>query len=151
MKITLYAIGAAALLITTAVQAADSVPGSVGTAPAAPIQSFGASPGMPGAGTSQQGFGAQPGAPGSPSYQPNARFAFARQSRLGGCARTRDLGFRLQHAEFEQRTRYGQRVARIHRHVRHGQRKLIVIRCIMVCKGPGLPPGPLLHRASIAT
>lgn len=71
MKTTLYAIGATALLMATAVQAADSVPGSVGTAPATANQSFGASPGMPGAGSAQPSFGAQPGAPGSPSYQPN--------------------------------------------------------------------------------
>jgi hypothetical protein len=72
MKVTLYAIGAVAVLAATAVQAAESVPGGVGTPPAAPIQSFGASPGMPGAGASQPGYGAQPGAPGSPSYEPNA-------------------------------------------------------------------------------
>lgn len=72
MKVILYAISTAAVLAATAVQAAESVPGSIGTPPAAPIQSFGASPGMPGAGASQQGYGAQPGAPGSPSYEPNA-------------------------------------------------------------------------------
>jgi hypothetical protein len=72
MRTTLYAIGAAALLAATAVQAADAVPGSVGSQPGAPIQSFGASPGMPGAGGAKPSFGAQPGAPGSPSYQPNS-------------------------------------------------------------------------------
>jgi hypothetical protein len=72
MKTTLYAIGAAALFAATMAQAADAVPGSVGAQPGAPIQSFGASPGMPGAGAAKPSFGAQPGSPGSPSYQPNS-------------------------------------------------------------------------------
>jgi len=53
----------------TAVQAAQSVPGSVGTQPAAPIQQYGASPGMPGSSVSpnQPSYGALPGQPGSPT------------------------------------------------------------------------------------
>ena len=72
MKVILCAVGTAAVLAATAVQAAESVPGGIGTPPAAPIQSFGASPGIPGAGASQPAYGAQPGAPGSPTYEPNA-------------------------------------------------------------------------------
>src|SRR5581483_10768262 len=55
MRTTFLAFGVA-LSFMTAAQAADSVPGSIGTPPGAPIQSF----------------GAIPGAPGSPSYQPNS-------------------------------------------------------------------------------
>ena len=72
MRTTLYAMtAAAALFAASAVQAAEPV-GGAGAAPPAPVQSFGASPGSPGAGAATQGFGAQPGAPGSPSYNPNA-------------------------------------------------------------------------------
>jgi len=71
MRTTFLTFGVA-LSFMTAAQAADSVPGSIGTPPGAPIQSFGASPGMPGSRGPEPSFGALPGAPGSPSYQPNS-------------------------------------------------------------------------------
>jgi hypothetical protein len=71
MRTTLYAMTvAAAIFAASGVQAAE--PGGGTAAPGAPIQSFGANPVSPGAGSATQSFGAQPGAPGSPSYDPNA-------------------------------------------------------------------------------
>ncbi len=78
MKYTLL-VAATALFGATAVQAAEPMsPGATGAAPGAPggapMQNFGASPGLPGSSVSpgQPSYGAQPGAPGSPTYDPNA-------------------------------------------------------------------------------
>src|SRR5437870_4577827 len=78
MKYTLL-VAAAALLGATTVQAAEPMsPSASGAAPGAPggapMQNFGASPGLPGSSVSpsQPSYGAQPGAPGSPTYDPNA-------------------------------------------------------------------------------
>ena len=77
MKSALPILAATAVLFgASVVQAAQPLGagGATTTAPAAPVQSFGASPGTPGASNvpSQPSFDAKPGAPGSSTYDLNA-------------------------------------------------------------------------------
>ena len=92
MKVTLYAISAAAVLAATAVQAAESVPGGVGTPPAAPIQCVPA------------GLWSTARRSGLAELRTECGVAFAWQPRLGRCARAGDVGLRNHHAELEQWT-----------------------------------------------
>ena len=112
MKVTLYAISAAALLAATAVQAAEFCPRRRRNPASRAHSELRRKPRHAGRRRVPAGLWSTAGRSGLTELPTECGVAFAWQPRLGRCARTGDVGFRNQHAEFEQRTRYQQRVAR---------------------------------------